>query len=149
MAAKFRFEPCPSCCEPPCTTCQEGTAPASLQIVIAGITNTFCFACGNLNGTFVLTQRTTGICLWSYTLSPSVCSGLQFLGAEIYQSSGHYWLEVSWGGGSPISLGDAWWLLDLGTSVPDCGFNDVAVPHVGHILIGCSDASATCHVTAL
>jgi len=48
-----RFQPCvgPCCGEEPvtCSVCPEGTAPAALEITIAGVTNNDCSNCGDIS----------------------------------------------------------------------------------------------------
>ena len=98
MASPFRFDACPTCCEPsspPCNNCT-GITPTSWQVQISGVANSDCTGCSALNGTFILTSGTSPCA----SLASNPCFAYYRFGYRVICTDGayeelHLWLNAS------------------------------------------------------
>jgi hypothetical protein len=160
MAAKFKFEPCPTCCEEDlCTHCT-GAIPAQMQLVISGIvakSPVVCGDCDGLNGTFVLDRETGttwgspdgGKCLWSYYPPSPICT-YDMLHVDLYGTGSNTFIEVYWRDRIPGSTEVIrWFKTYVGSAKIGCdSFSAVALTfNLGGTK--CNGSSSSCLLTSL
>lgn len=144
MAGKFRFEPCPSCCE--CDAC-DGPLPSAWEVTISGVLQdpvNPCANCSDLNGTYLIDERTAGSCTWSLAFPSSVC-GFDHLYLSIYESVSGWVITVEVRG-SGVYFN---WSKNYGVGTkPSCStLTDEALPDTGRN-ISARCYGGTCTITA-
>lgn len=164
----FKFNPGCNCCGETgdCASCQDGIVPTEMIITLAGFANGPICICTTLNADFHLSYfgpvasgctdlfaSPDSCCQFSY-VSTFNCTifGTVGWGVSLYliQDGGHYYIEVDVGQvGFPINI--ARFLLDLGTSAPDCttfSALDIPLDATNGSAIQCNESAATCVVTS-
>ena len=108
------------CCCGACPVCA-GTAPPSLDVTLAGITNDNCEDCTTFNDTFTLDWYAGSAtqCEWRYYFPSGVCDINTYIVARLTYVGGTYGLTVqlSWYNGGADYLR---WCKDFGASQPTC-----------------------------
>lgn len=140
------------CCGPKCKdACQNGTAPKSVQVVLANMADGTCSgidSCPSLDGTFVLplVSNNDGVCFYEVALPFNDC-GFTFLRVQFSEPgilSADAYVVVYLDNTSTHA-----WLYESGSTAPmDCSsFNNLSVPIFGSPSI-CT-AAGTATVTSL
>lgn len=141
----------------PCTECDGGVGPDTIQVVISGVQNDTCGTCASGDGTYLLTCCTDVDCMWAWEGTTQMCSsGLNSRFAQLtYSTSGAMTfrlldapsfflacdaligsLEMVWQSSAIASLCNAWSGISLAplSVIPTSR---------------CDNSTATCTVTAI
>jgi hypothetical protein len=148
MAAKFRFEPCPECCEeqpPSCAGCIEGTAPNQFQVTISGLGDGWMCKCSELNGTFIVDYNPyDDKCRWTYSAPSSECDTPPHTPTLEVMYYGFSQFFVRWVDSIDYSI--VMWQWSVSEPI-DCDL-DADVPFFSQDSRKCT-GTPTCHLTAL
>lgn len=139
MAAFCRFQPCPTCCGT-CSHCNDGSGPATLQVVLSGMTGSG--VCTSWNGTYYLDRFgfVGNSCAWRYVFNGSLPPAVA-LWVEDY---GTYLLVR-------LDLSALWveWQLDGLSDPHDCQWASQIVPYARSLFAPCSAVGSTATVSAV
>ena len=150
FAAPWRFLPCESCCDEGCPTCtcvwcDGGNGPATMLVTFAGITNSGCSDCGDMNTTFVLDWFNSS-CNWRIDISGFACNYTTInlnIGAGLITVN---LFNTTAGGGGAITFR---YTFPVPSILRDCSaFSGLVATHAVGSSTDCVESSATATITS-
>lgn len=145
------------CCGGICTNCDAGTFTASYEVTIAGVADDACGDCEQINDTFVLTYTEQAgaplfACTYEYIFDPDICTYTQLWLFIANEFPSGVVVECYAADTHPLNTSETENLKFrkvIGGTSTDCGFSALDLNIKSRVGDDCTNASATCTVTAL